>query len=501
MRQTSLMLVAAVMVVATPWGWGGDAVAQPAVRPRAPGTPQPPPPEAGLLRPPPAVLTQDLDYSVLAAPELRTDRFDALRYIPVGDAEDGAFVSLGVKARFEYQFFEDQIFGSVPGSTEFFNTRVNPWASLTLGPRLRAFVAFKHGDILNGEVVEPPTEDDSFDLHQGFVEWSFGDALGRDVSDVLVRVGRQELHYGAGRFVSIREGPNVRDDFDGVTLRVRARDRSVTDGLAFFLVDDRPGGFDNGTNTEEGLWGVYHSRPAGELAGRPLFLDVYYIGFQFDDLPFVTAVGTELRHSVMVRPWVGGPPGAPGWGGDLETGFQFGDLDTAAGDLDIFAFQLVGHVQYTFADRPLKPTARMRFGYTSGDADGGDGTLGTYRAAFPPGRFFGDTTVIGPGNIFGFQPEFDLRLGPKTTLTSSTRFYWRSDTDDGLYSRGNTILRGAAGDERYIGWETNLLLDHDLDANWRVGLAVGYFEPGDFFDDNPPGDAIIFAAAKVIFGF
>ena len=32
---------------------------------------------------------------------------------------------------------------------------------------------------------------------------------------IAFRAGRQELNYGSGRLVSVRQGPNVRQSFDG----------------------------------------------------------------------------------------------------------------------------------------------------------------------------------------------------------------------------------------------------------------------------------------------
>ena len=35
---------------------------------------------------------------------------------------------------------------------------------------------------------------------------------------LVLRLGRQEFEFGSGRFVDVREGPNVRQAFDGASL-------------------------------------------------------------------------------------------------------------------------------------------------------------------------------------------------------------------------------------------------------------------------------------------
>lgn len=58
---------------------------------------------------------------------------------------------------------------------------------------------------------------DRLGVNQAFLELG---AAGRDRAWTL-RVGRQELHYGAGRMIAAREGPNVRLGFDTVQGRYR----------------------------------------------------------------------------------------------------------------------------------------------------------------------------------------------------------------------------------------------------------------------------------------
>ena len=252
--------------------FGSHAAAQ-ATRPGVPGLPQPPrvaPIEVASL-PRPAILVHEDDFSSLADPALRTSPVDRLRHIPLGNEGSPAHLRLGVNSRLRYEFFENRSFGSVPGGQSVNGTRANPYASVSWGTRARLFAALKHGDALEDAAEAPPSDVEPIDLHMAFAEVGVGDLVGLQTADVLVRVGRQELHYGSGRFFSIRDGPNVRLDYDGVLARVRLPDESVTDALAFFNVDQNGGGFDNDTDPEGGFWGGYHSRFAGAWTPRRRF--------------------------------------------------------------------------------------------------------------------------------------------------------------------------------------------------------------------------------------
>ena len=471
------------------------------LRPRTPGTAQGVPAvQIGPdNRPRQAILPQDDDFAYLADRDLRRDGFDRLRHVEVGD---DAFLSFGANLRYKFRQYDDFNWGQPPGSTPFHGTRANVSAGLTLGERFRLFAALKHGDLVNGDAPASPAEVDSVDLHMAFGEVAFGDAFGLAVNDVLVRVGRQELHYGAGRFISIRQGPNVRDDYDGVLLRARLPDDSVTDALAFFEVEDAQGGFDNGTDADQGFWGVYHSRPLGEAYGKPVNLDAFYIGYKFVDELYATTPGPgrEVRHTLGLRPWVGGPPDQPGLSGDVELNVQFGELETAAGDLDIFAYTLTGQVQYGL-DAAWSPVLRTRFGLTSGDDDPDDGTLGTYRAPHPPGRYFGETTPLGPGNLMGFTTELELSPGDRLTVVPAALFFWRLSDDDGIYNPPGLPIRGADGGDRFVGWELNVIGSYALTEQATLVLEVGHFFAGGYLEDNPPDDDISFALAEISFAF
>jgi hypothetical protein len=92
---------------------------------------------------------------------------------------------------------------------------------------------------------------------------------------LTLRVGRQEMMFGSSRLVSVREGPNIHQTFDGARLSWLWRDWQI-DGFATKAVQTNTGLFDDSPDHGRSFWGVYAVRPFRMLPkGR---IDLYYLG-------------------------------------------------------------------------------------------------------------------------------------------------------------------------------------------------------------------------------
>jgi hypothetical protein len=165
----------------------------------------------------------------------------------------------------------------------------------------------------NGESGDPPDED-MLDVNQAFAEL----ILTRSTRGKLtLRVGRQEMMFGSSRLVSVRDGPNVHQTFDGARLTWLRRDWQI-DAFATKAVQTNTGIFDDSPDHSRSFWGVYAVRPFRVLPkGR---IDLYYLGIDNKRVRFDKGVGREQRHSVGMRVWGGG--GA--WDYNYEGVFQWG---------------------------------------------------------------------------------------------------------------------------------------------------------------------------------
>ncbi len=141
----------------------------------------------------------------------------------------------------------------------------------------------------------------------------------------MLRVGRQELNYGSGRLVSVREGPNVRQSFDGVKIRSKAGAWNV-DAFAARPDLDKIGFFDNVPDHKTAFWGLYATRPWR----RGISFDTYYVGEDRKNATFDRGTATEAS------PQLGNEALAtdrrrrsPAWDFDDEAVLQFGSFGSA----------------------------------------------------------------------------------------------------------------------------------------------------------------------------
>ena len=107
---------------------------------------------------------------------------------------------------------------SNPIVNSFFLQRYMLHTDWHFGSHVRAFVQLKSGLESFREGGPRPIDEKKLDFHSAFVE------IGAGEGDrwVVLQAGRQELNYGSGRLVSVREGPNVRQSFDGAKLKIKA---------------------------------------------------------------------------------------------------------------------------------------------------------------------------------------------------------------------------------------------------------------------------------------
>src|SRR5271154_3564908 len=160
------------------------------------------------------------------------------------------------------------------------------------GRHMRSFVEFKSG--LNSlRIGGPrPIDEKKLDFQAGFLELGTSKGL----NSVTLRVGRQELEYGSGRLIDVREGPNVRLSFDGFMVKSKINSWQI-DGFAFRPDLDNFGFFDNAPNHAVAFSGVHATRPSP----RKLSLDVYFLGLARTQATFERGTAQEVRPSLGAR--------------------------------------------------------------------------------------------------------------------------------------------------------------------------------------------------------
>ena len=291
--------------------------------------------------------------------------------------------------------------------------------------------------------------------------------------------------------MSVREGPTVRRRFDGVRGIAGAGRWSIS-ALALYPAKNETGVFEDDTDTDQALFGVYAVSP--ELGAPGLRWDLYYLGYRNDHAAYAQGTGKETRHSLGARAW----GEHAGWDWNWEGILQVGRFAGA----DLLAWTLATDTGYTLSGSAWTPRIGLSANIASGDRDRGDRDLETFNPLFPRGTYFDALGLLGPRNFVNFHPNVALTPRPDVTLTADVDCFWRLSRDDGVYDPAGNLLRdGTGSDARYV--STLISAEADWQANEHLLLTLVYTHvvPGDFIRETGPQSETDFVelTARVVF--
>lgn len=512
-RTITLLLIIAPLALAQ-----APPVPQDAPPPGAPAGQGPPP--GNFQGPPPWAIPQyrllhaDEDFSYLANPLMRGhDWLDPLKYIPLGHGENW-YLTIGGEMRQWFEDYRNENWGAAPNPPDhpvennaYLKQRYMLSGDFHLGNRFRVFGELQSGFVnFRSGGPRPIVDKDNLDVNQAFVDVNLG-LDDQEKPTVTLRAGRQELHYGSGRLVSIREVPNVRASFDGLRLIVNTRKWRI-DTFAVKPVFTQPGFFDDKTDHTQTFWGVYATGPVRSL---PFTLDVYYLGLMRKLGVFNQGAGPETRQTLGARIWKGGIPFmvGRGWDYDVEYAGQFGTIGpsfTFQGGVlpkgNIRAWTVSTQTGYTFNEVKMQPRIAINTGITSGDKDPRNPDLQTFFTPYPNGRFFGVIQENGPLNIAGFRPSVTIQLPHRMAFTADSYFFWRESTNDAFYNVPGFPLRpGNFSNARYVGTQPGMELYIPVTKHVTADLNYAYFATGQFLHETPPDKNLTYVGLIFIYRF
>jgi hypothetical protein len=313
-------------------------------------------------------------------------------------------------------------------------------------------------------------------------------------ASLQIRVGRQEFEFGSGRLVDAREGPNVRQAFDGIDMILNAASWHV-DGFATRPVLNNVNVFDDPANHATMFWGVYGVRPLRITKGGNI--DLYYLGIDNKEATFNRGTAQEIRHTTGTRFW--GDRGS--WDYNLEATFQWGSFGSAG----IRAWSIAPGASYKLRSLPLSPQLELRFIATSGDQNPDTGALGTFNPLFPTAIYFGEGVINlnGPSNLIGVRPAAKFQLAKTVLLDVDYDFAWRESLQDGVYGLGVNLLRsGVENQARYIGSQPSMGVYWQANRHFSLSGAYTHFFVGPFLTESAtPGRDVNYAAVWATYKF
>ncbi len=446
-----------------------------AARSQTPAEPKKPLPKPKYLN-----LRYNEDFSYLDGSEgsYEPDFFDPIKNIHLG--EDWR-LTLGGEFRFQMQSETNKGFGATePANDTFTIYRYMLHADLKFRDLFRVFV---QGAVVHDEdrdLGSRGIDENIADLQQLFFDLRF---LGEDVP-VTLRVGRQDLQYGAQRFLSPLEWASTRRRFDAVKVFWKNESWSVD---AFYAkpvpVQRRQRDRFNEDFDFYGLYTTYKEIPRHTL-------DFYL--FAIDNTGNPTnpngKAGDVTRFTLGSR--FAGKTGRFDYEAELA-----GQWGRWAGDtIQAWSWSVVGG--YTF-DVPSKARIGVGFDWASGDDNPTDGKVGTFDQMFPLGHaFFGYLDLVGRQNITAANVNLSAWMVPKKVKGAvAYHVFWLSDPEDSLYNAGGGAGRRDPGGKsgREVGSELDLTLAWKLDVHAKLLFGYSHFWDSDFIiNTGPSEDADLF---------
>ncbi len=89
---------------------------------------------------------------------------------------------------------------------------------------------------------------------------------------------------------------------------------------------------------------------------------------------------------------------------------------------------------------PASPRFTLGLDFASGDRDVAGRDLQTFRPIFFRGNYSGEAAFLQLSNIIKVHPGVDLHLRQDMFLYLDFPFFWRTSTEDGLYSPGGFVV-------------------------------------------------------------
>jgi hypothetical protein len=442
----------------------------------------PPSEEPAAKRPSIQLIRYAEDWSSKCDAKNRSDFLDPVKCMSMRALGEHSYVSLGGEFRGVYEDVLDDSWSNTPFPTNsFWLERFQLHADFHFDPHVRLFLQLESGQEQGRPGGPRAIDKKNLDFLNAFLELDRGSG---SKTATAFRIGRQEMQYGAGRLVAVREGPNVRQGFYAARITQKLNLWTL-DAFAARPAKDDPGFFDNGPLQTTSFWGVYAERALGGDPAR--VVDFYYFGLDRKSATFNKGTVREQRQTVGARIAAGAPRlddlrlFIPHY--DIEAVYQFGSFGSGS----IGAWTIASELGMTLPRLPARPRVGLRADTASGDHDPSNGNLGTFNPLFPIGNYFGVLSDTGPGpvNFYDLHPNIRTYFRHNISADTDWVIWWRQSLSDGIYNvPGNLFVPAGSSQARFVGHRPGIEVRWQCNSHFYVQGDYGVFFAGPFLQQS-----------------
>jgi hypothetical protein len=369
------------------------------------------------------------DWSVLKDPRLRTEPGDALKYISLSNIDPKRYLSFGLTVRERFVSVDPALFGVDGGKRQnYLLHRLELHGDAHLTDDTRVFIQLENA-LAPGLKKPSPVDANRLDLRLFFLDTQ----KEIDGGVFKLRVGRQEIAFDLQRFVSVRDGPNVRQAYDAIWGDYERSGWRITGFTSQPVQYKNQSDFDDFSNRHLIFSGVRAQRQVTSTSE----LSVSLSDFQQDNVHFLAGSGNEERKNVDIH--YNGKASNFDW--DIEGMKQGGSI--GAKNVNAWAFgSLTG---LTLSDVTWTPRFGIQLDAASGDHNLSDNSVGTFNPLFPNGYYVTLSGYTGYTNFIHFKPSLTLMPLGNIKLIAAVGALWRQTTHDAIYVQPDVPVPGTAG--------------------------------------------------------
>ncbi len=399
---------------------------------------------------------------MLADPAVPREPLDELKYIPLSNDDARTYVSFGANIRERFEVNDANLGTGGNQRDSYLLSRTEAHADLRIAGQVQIFLQLQ-SDTAPGKERLSPVDQDRLSIEQAFIAVS--EPLGDGA--VAIRIGRQENGFDLQRFLSVRDGPNVRQSYDGVSVAyTRGPWRFIT--LYTHPVQNRDSSLFDDYSSPHLSFGLARIERQVTCSSS---LSAYVGQFRQDDARFPSASGNERRELVEVR--YTGVSGRVDW--DAEAMSQNGRIGARA----IRAWATGVVIGQTLGSSTVRPRISLQFDAASGDKNSTDNQLNSFNPLFPSGYYFTTAGYTTYANLVHLKAGFSMNPVANVKLNSGMGVEWRATVADAIYTLPDVRVPDTAGrGGRYVGTYGQFRAECGLTPHIALAIEVVHFSAG-----------------------